>query len=125
MRKGSITAGLAAGIFGMSSMLGAGAPLAQSEPKYGGTLEIGTVYVTLSALSFDPADWNWKLNHDTGNYLEQLFADGAIGQAQPELAIAQVGCPQPRIDPVGLLRGRDEGDAFGGDRCAQFGEDQG
>jgi len=28
----------------------------------------------LTALSFDPADWNWKLNHDTGNYLEQLFA---------------------------------------------------
>jgi len=29
---------------------------AQSEPKpqYGGTLEIGTVYVTLSAVSFDP-----------------------------------------------------------------------
>ena len=49
---------------------------AQSKPKpqYGGTLEVGTVYVTLSALSFDPADWNWKLNHDTGNYLEQLFA---------------------------------------------------
>ncbi len=48
--------------------------LAQEKPKYGGTLEVGTVYVTLSALSFDPADWNWKLNHDTGNYLEQLFA---------------------------------------------------
>jgi peptide/nickel transport system substrate-binding protein len=46
----------------------------KEKPKYGGTLEIGTVYVTLSALSFDPADWNWKLNHDTGNYLEQLFA---------------------------------------------------
>src|SRR4051794_1944884 len=74
MRKGSITAGLTAGIFGLSLVLGAGTPRAQSEPKYGGTLEIGTVYVTLSALSFDPADWNWKLNHDTGNYLEQLFA---------------------------------------------------
>src|SRR5436190_15745233 len=49
---------------------------AQSEPKpqYGGSLEIVTVYPTLSALSFDPADWNWKLNHDTGAYLEQLFA---------------------------------------------------
>ncbi|MGH6752974.1 MAG: ABC transporter substrate-binding protein, partial [Bradyrhizobium sp.] len=46
----------------------------EAKPQYGGTLEIGTVYVTLSALSFDPADWNWKLNHDTGNYLEQLFA---------------------------------------------------
>ena len=43
-------------------------------PKYGGTLDVGTVYITLSALSFDPADWNWKLNHDTGQYLEQLFA---------------------------------------------------
>ena len=41
---------------------------AQSEqpPKPGGTLEVGTVYVTLSALSFDSADWNWKHNHDTG-----------------------------------------------------------
>ena len=47
---------------------------AQSKPQYGGSLEIGSVYVTLSALSFDPADWNWKLNHDTGSYLEQLFA---------------------------------------------------
>jgi peptide/nickel transport system substrate-binding protein len=48
---------------------------AQTEaPKPGGTLNIGTVYVTLSALSFDPADWNWKLQHDTGNYLESLFA---------------------------------------------------
>ena len=48
---------------------------AQSEqpPKPGGTLEIGTVYVTLSALSFDPADWNWKHNHDTGAVYEQLF----------------------------------------------------
>ena len=42
-------------------------------PKYGGKLEIGTIYVTLSALSWDPADWNWKVNHDGGMY-EQLFA---------------------------------------------------
>jgi len=54
--------------------LGQASAETQEKPKYGGTLEIGTVYVTLSALSFDPADWNWKLNHDTGNYLEQLFA---------------------------------------------------
>src|SRR6185312_17151318 len=46
----------------------------EPKPRHGGSLEIGTVYLTLSALSFDPADWNWKLNHDTGNYLEQLFA---------------------------------------------------
>lgn len=43
-------------------------------PKYGGTLEVGTVYITLSALSWDPHDWNWKLNHDTGLFYEQLFA---------------------------------------------------
>jgi peptide/nickel transport system substrate-binding protein len=30
--------------------------------------------VTLSALSWDPADFNWKLNHDTGLFYEQLFA---------------------------------------------------
>ena len=44
------------------------------KPQYGGQLEIGTVYVTLSALSWDPADFNWKLNHDTGLFYEQLFA---------------------------------------------------
>ncbi len=43
-------------------------------PQYGGTLNIGTVYVTLSALSWDPADWNWKTNHDAGMIYEQLFA---------------------------------------------------
>ena len=42
-------------------------------PQYGGTLNVGTVYVTLSPLSWDPVDWNWKLNHDTGMYYEQLF----------------------------------------------------
>ena len=30
--------------------------------------------VTLSALSWDLADWNWKQNHDTGQFYEQLFA---------------------------------------------------
>jgi len=58
------------------ALLWVGGAQAAEEPKpqHGGSLEIGTVYLTLSALSFDPADWNWKLNHDTGNYLEQLFA---------------------------------------------------
>ena len=75
MRKGSITAGLAAGVFGLSLVLGAGQPLADTDkPKYGGTLEVGTVYVTLTALSWDCADWNWKHNHDTGQFYEQLFA---------------------------------------------------
>ncbi len=37
-------------------------------------LGTGTVYITLSALSWDPADFNWKSNHDTGATYEQLFA---------------------------------------------------
>src|SRR3954468_24659050 len=66
--KGALLAG--------AMMLGAGAASAENgeKPQYGGALEIGTVYVTLSALSFDPADWNWKLNHDTGLFYEQLFS---------------------------------------------------
>ncbi|MBX3706943.1 MAG: ABC transporter substrate-binding protein [Pseudomonadales bacterium] len=43
-------------------------------PQYGGSLDIGTVSITLSALSWDPADWTWKANHDTGMVREQLFA---------------------------------------------------
>ena len=55
--------------------LASGAVHAQVEkPQYGGSLEIGTVYVTLTALSWDLADWNWKQNHDTGQFYEQLFA---------------------------------------------------
>ena len=54
----------------------AGAATAQDgeKPQYGGTLEVGTMFVTLSALSWDPHDWNWKLNHDTGQFYEQLVA---------------------------------------------------
>ena len=44
------------------------------QPRYGGELNIGTVYVTLSALSWDPVDWTWKSNHDVGLVREQLFA---------------------------------------------------
>jgi peptide/nickel transport system substrate-binding protein len=43
-------------------------------PHYGGVLNVGTVSITLSALSWDPADWTWKSNHDTGLVREQLFA---------------------------------------------------
>src|SRR5437763_1633714 len=43
-------------------------------PKYGGTVEIVTVYATISALSWDNYDYNWKHNHDTGEVYEQLFA---------------------------------------------------
>ncbi len=54
------------------------APLAagaqQEKPQYGGSLSIGMVYVTLSPLSWDPADWAWKFGQDTGLMYEQLFA---------------------------------------------------
>jgi peptide/nickel transport system substrate-binding protein len=46
---------------------------APDKPQYGGTVEVGTVYVTISALSWDPADWNWKQSHDMGQFYEQLF----------------------------------------------------
>ncbi|MDC3123806.1 ABC transporter substrate-binding protein [Gammaproteobacteria bacterium] len=45
-----------------------------AEPSYGGDLNVGTVNVTLSPLSWDPADWTWKSNHDHGGAREQLFA---------------------------------------------------
>ena len=51
-----------------------GAQAQAEKPQYGGTLNVGTVYVTRSALSWDTADWNWKQNHDTGQFYEQLFA---------------------------------------------------
>ena len=49
------------------------AALAQA-PQYGGTLNIGHHHVTLSPLSWDPADWTWKYNQDTGLATETLFA---------------------------------------------------
>ena len=49
-------------------------PEPSDEPLYGGTLNVGTVYITLSALSWDPVDWTWKSNHDYGLIREQLFA---------------------------------------------------
>lgn len=75
MRTVKIAAKSGALALGLITALSSGGAAAQAEaPKYGGNLEIGTVYVTLSALSWDPADWNWKQNHDTGQYYEQLFA---------------------------------------------------
>ena len=59
--------------FAAALVLGVGSAHAQA-PRYGGNLEIGTVYPTISALSFDPADFAWKLNHDVGPYLETLFS---------------------------------------------------
>ena len=53
----------------------ASAACAQAEkPRYGGALEVGTVHVTISALSWDPGDWPWKFNHDAGQVYETLLA---------------------------------------------------
>ena len=41
-------------------MLSVSDAVGQDAPQYGGELNIGTVYVTLSALSWDPVDWTWK-----------------------------------------------------------------
>jgi len=49
-------------------------PAAAEKPQYGGSLNIGNVYVTVSPLSSDTADWAWKINQDTGLAYEQLFA---------------------------------------------------
>mgnify|MGYP001807422064 FL=1 len=60
---------------GAAMAFATGGALANDEkPKYGGSVEIGTVYVTLSALSWDAQDFNWKHNHDTGLVYEQLFS---------------------------------------------------
>lgn len=48
--------------------------MADEAPKPGGVLEIATLYRALPTLSWDPADWGWKTNHDTGQIFEQLFA---------------------------------------------------
>ena len=47
--------------------------VAEDTVQYGGDLNVGTVNVTLSALSWDPRDWVWKANHDAGAVREQLF----------------------------------------------------
>jgi len=44
------------------------------KPQYGGGLNIGSLFITLSAQSWDPADWSWKFNNDAGLAYEQLFA---------------------------------------------------
>ena len=52
-----------------------GNALAQTaeKPQYGGTLEVSTIFATLSALSWDHKDWPWKINHDAGTIYEQLL----------------------------------------------------
>jgi peptide/nickel transport system substrate-binding protein len=76
-RAKGLMAGAIALLLGGSAFSGQEGPA----PQYGGNLEIGTVYYTISALSFDNYDFAWKHNHDTGAVYEQLFATD-LSQAQ-------------------------------------------
>ncbi|MBD3646267.1 MAG: ABC transporter substrate-binding protein, partial [Pseudomonadales bacterium] len=82
------------------SILGWSVAVQGEEPQYGGTLNVGTVSVTLSALSWDPADWAWKSNHDTGMVREQLFAgdlDKSVRRGGPYRFISDAYLPPESI----------------------------
>jgi peptide/nickel transport system substrate-binding protein len=72
--KGILTKTLLAGICTVAITTAPALTQEKAKPQYGGSLEIGSEYPTLSALSWDPADWVWKFNQDTGAYFEQLVA---------------------------------------------------
>src|SRR5690606_30216679 len=56
-----------------AALLGATAHAAE-EPRHGGRLEIINYYPTLNALTWDPADFVWKMNNDAGHIYESLIA---------------------------------------------------
>jgi len=63
------------GAMGLSLFCAAAMPaVADDAPKPGGALEVATLNRGLNVLTWDPADWNWKINHDAGQFYEQLFA---------------------------------------------------
>jgi peptide/nickel transport system substrate-binding protein len=75
MRKQALQqlAGIGALTLAFAANAAAGDNFKIETPKYGGALEIVTVYASISALSWDNYDYNWKHNHDTGQVYEQLF----------------------------------------------------
>lgn len=60
--------------------LATGAHAAET-PRHGGHLEIINYYPTINALTWDPADFVWKINNDAGHIYESLFA-GDLDKAQ-------------------------------------------
>lgn len=46
---------------------------AREEPQYGGTLRVLGTSPTTSPMSWDPADWAWKVSQDTNYYFEHLL----------------------------------------------------
>ncbi|MBC7576524.1 MAG: ABC transporter substrate-binding protein [Tardiphaga sp.] len=82
MSARNLTTRLAVTALGLSIALGGStASRADEKPQYGGTLQVATMNRALSVLSWDPADWNWKVNHDTGQFYEQLFS-GDLSKAK-------------------------------------------
>ena len=73
MRKQNIKAVVLAAILLVSVASQATSQQQESEPQYGGSITVSPYQAGLSALSWDPADWNWKVNVDAGPYMEQLL----------------------------------------------------
>ncbi|MDG2277739.1 MAG: hypothetical protein P8L31_07235, partial [Pseudomonadales bacterium] len=81
-------------------LVAVGVTATEREPQYGGTLNVGTVYVTLSALSWDPADWTWKSNHDFGAVREHLFVadlSKSVAQGGPYRFVNEAHLPEDAI----------------------------
>ena len=92
----ALAAALALLVGGCSPERVAEIPPPSAEPQYGGSLNVGTVYITLSALSWDPVDWTWKSNHDYGAVREQLFAadlDQSVHKGGNQRFIAEAHIP--------------------------------
>ena len=71
-----------------------------AKPQYGGELRVTTMYPTISALSWDLGDFQWKQNHDTGMYFEQLFAadlDKSVRKGGKHKFVADAWLPSDAI----------------------------
>src|SRR5262245_16368205 len=56
-------------------LIGTAGAFAQAQkPQYGGELNIGNVFATVTPMSPDNGDWAWKHSQDLGLAYEQLFA---------------------------------------------------
>jgi peptide/nickel transport system substrate-binding protein len=64
---------LRAATLGACIATGVATAWADPAPQPGGTLQVITMFPGVPALSWDPADWNWKLMHDAGQIYEQLI----------------------------------------------------
>jgi hypothetical protein len=78
--------------------------------------------VTLSALSWDNADWNWKHNHDTGHVYEQLFAADLSKSKRSAASIRSTptpGCRRTRSAASSPRAGMEAESAAHGSEAAQ------